>query len=111
MACVVFQWISTMSAAAALVFAYVAFAAQYRDCMAELGTGDALLNVTLPVMLMHPTLVAQLFNMVGQVYALLVSHGVPLRIILCPQSSDMVSIPPYLYIHQATPCPISTTAP
>ena len=43
------------------------FEAQYRPCMAELASGDALLNTTLPVMLAHPALLAALFTMLGQV--------------------------------------------
>ena len=39
--------------------------------MAELDSGDALLNVVLPVMLAHPALLAALFTMLGQVHALL----------------------------------------
>ena len=76
MACVILQWVSTMSAAAALVFAYVSFEAQYRDIMTELASGHAVLNVSLPVLLLHPILVAQLFVMVGQVYAMLMGLAV-----------------------------------
>lgn len=46
--------------------------------MSEMGDGgNAILNVTLPVLLVHPLLVAQLFTMGGQVYALLVSGVTP----------------------------------
>ena len=44
------------------------FEAQYRPCMAELGTGDALLNVTLPAILIHPALLAAIVATLGQVY-------------------------------------------
>ena len=54
-----------------LVFGYVSMNGHYRDCMVELGSGHAFLNATLPVMLMHPTLLAQLIAMLGQVHALL----------------------------------------
>ena len=44
---------------------------QYRDCMVELSTGHAILNATLPVMLIHPVLVSQLMAMLGQMHAIL----------------------------------------
>ena len=53
------------------MFGYISMEGQYRDCMVELPTGHAILNATLPVMLIHPVLVSQLMAMLGQVHAIL----------------------------------------
>ena len=53
------------------MFGYISMEGQYRDCMVELSTGHAILNATLPVMLIHPVLVSQLMAMLGQVHAIL----------------------------------------
>ena len=70
---VAFQWVTTASSAISLVFGYISMEAQFRPCMVELGSGDALLNTTLPVVLFHPVLLSLLMNMLSLVHAILVA--------------------------------------
>ena len=61
------------SSAISLVFGYISMEAQFRPCMVELSSGDALLNATLPVMQFHPVLLSLLMNMLSFVHAILMA--------------------------------------
>lgn len=54
MAATAWQWFTSLSAFTALVFGFMSFEVRYRDCMRELASGDALLNASLPALLMNP---------------------------------------------------------
>ena len=72
-ACVALQWVTTASSAISLVFSYISMEAEFRPCMVELGSGDALLNTTLPGMLFHPVLLSLLMNMLSLVHAIIMA--------------------------------------
>ena len=71
MGCVFFQWAFSFSSVVAMMMSFVRFNARFRECMVEFDGGLAVLNVALPVMLLHPVILTQLFLMWGQFHAFL----------------------------------------